>query len=57
MLGTDTLVVRSATLRPGRSSLRAQAGSLRRVPSQYVQLRGGDTLYWNLRTRVLRQSP
>jgi hypothetical protein len=52
-LGTDTLVARGP-LPPGRYTLRATSGDVR-VPEQNVQLRGGETLYWNLRTHLLRQ--
>jgi hypothetical protein len=52
-LGTDTLVARGS-LPPGIYTLRATSGRVR-VPPQNVRLRGGETLYWDLRNHLLRQ--
>jgi hypothetical protein len=53
-LGTDTLVARGR-LPPGRYTLRAIGARNHRLPEQTVQLRGGETLYWNLRNHLLVQ--
>ncbi|HEX2081248.1 MAG TPA: hypothetical protein VHG08_26325 [Longimicrobium sp.] len=56
-LGTDTLVARGP-LQPGRYSLRAEIGRRdRSTGSPTVYLRGGETLYWNLRDHTVRQTP
>lgn len=56
-LGTDTLVARGH-LPPGRYSLRAERGAQNvGSGSMTVYLRGGETLYWNLRRQELRQTP
>lgn len=53
-LGTDTLVARGR-LPPGRYTLRAIGARNHRLPEQTVQLRGGETLHWNLRNHLLVQ--